>query len=232
MTSAAASTTDPTRARAHAYPISRWYVIPVTERIATKLTPTAVRPTHITLLGLLSGLSAVGLLFAVPSAGRAAAALVLAAWFMDRTDGLLARGQNTASPFGAWLDANVDELHDVAWHTATAFAAASLSQNDLPWFLLIGFLAGKYLFVNGLTEERALTAARDRESVKDAGSGLIRWLRGAYHLPGNADIRLHLLLAALVSGLMTFELAVVAAYYNFRWIVRFGLVAHRLGGRP
>lgn len=227
MTSATASKPDSAQDR---LPISRWYVVPVARRIAARLTCTAVRPTHVTLLGLLPGLSAVGLLFANPSAGPAAAVLILAAWFLDRTDGLLARSQKTASPFGAWLDANVDELHDVAWHTATAYAAAALSGSQLPWFLLIAFLAGKYLFMTGLAEERTLTIPGDPEPAEGGKAGDRSWIRTAYHLPGNADIRLHLLILGLASGFMTVELAVIAAYYNFRWIARFGLTARRLEG--
>ena len=229
MISTGAVKTDPARARSRAYPLSRWYVIPLARQMASWLNPTRVRPTHVTLAGLLFGLSAAGVLFADPTAGTAAAVLVLAAWFMDRTDGLLARSQNTASPFGAWLDANVDELHEVAWHTATACAAASLSGSQMPWFLLIGFLAGKYLFMTGLAEERALAPA-NKEPVEMGGEAFRGRLRAAYHLPGNADIRLHLLVVALACGLMTAELAFIAVYYNIRWIVRYGLTAQRVEG--
>ena len=230
MTSAAASTAALTGERVRAYPISRWYVIPITSRIASWLEPTRIRPNHLTLLGLLFGLLAIGLLLAIPTAGPAAAALILAAWFMDRTDGTLARNQNTATPFGKWLDANVDEFHDVAWHTATAHAAASLTCSQLPWFLLVGFLGGKYLFMNGLAEERALSPACNMGRGVTTGTGFAHHVRAAYHLPGNADVRLHLLVVALLLGLPTVELAVVAAYYNFRWIVRIGLTAQRLEG--
>ena len=230
MTSAALPAIEPSPTRARAYPISRWYVIPVTRRVASWLRPTRLRPNHITFLGLLFGLSAVALLFAMPSAGPVAAVAVLAAWFMDRTDGTLARQQNTASPFGAWLDANVDEIHDVAWHTAMAHAAASLTGNQFPWFLLIGFLGGKYLFMNGLAEERSLSPAAPLPEPGVTGSGIRNWFRAAYHLPANADVRLHLLVVALLLGLPTVELAFVAFYYNFRWIVRIGLTAQRLEG--
>ncbi len=57
-----------------------------------------------------------------------------------------------------------------------------------------------------------------------------RFLRLAYHLPGNADVRVHLLVVALATGYLAAELALVAAYYNLRWIVRYALVARRLGG--
>lgn len=230
MTSAALPAIKPSPTRALAYPISRWYVIPVTRWIASWLRPTRVRPNHITLLGLLFGLSAVGLLFTMPSAGPAAALVILAAWFMDRTDGTLARQQNTASPFGAWLDANVDEIHDVAWHTAMAYAAATLTGSQLPWFLLIAFLGGKYLFMNGLAEERSLSPAVPLPEAVGTGSGIRNGFRAAYHLPANADVRLHLLVIALLLGLPTVELAFVAFYYNFRWIVRIGLTAQRLEG--
>ncbi len=230
MTSRRDATIDPATARLRAYPLSRWYAIPIARQIAAWLRPTLVRPTHVTLIGLLFGLSAAGILVAVPAAGTAAAILVLAAWLMDRTDGTLARSQNTASPFGAWLDANVDELHEVAWHTATACAAASLSGSQVPWFLLIAFLAGKYLFMTGLAEERALAPSGNPDPVEPNVRGFGGWLRDVYHLPGNADIRLHLLVAALVCGLLTVELGFVAVYYNFRWIVRYGLTARRLEG--
>jgi len=230
VSSTSASPSDLARGGPAAYPVSRWYVIPITRRIASRLTHTPVRPTHITLLGLLPGLSAAGLLFADPGAGGVAAALVLAAWFADRTDGLLARSQHSASPFGAWLDANIDELHDVVWHAGAAYAAAALSASQLPWFLLIGFLAGKYLFMTGLAEERTLNGSGEPQPAVPAAAGSCGWIRAAYHLPGNSDIRLHLLIAGLATGWMTAELALVAAYYNFRWIARFGLTARRLEG--
>ena len=230
MTMAADSKSDLTRAQGRAYPISRWYVLPITRRLAAWLCPTRIRPSHLTFTGLLLGLTATGILLSHPHATLPAAGLILAAWFMDRTDGLLARSQNTASPLGAWLDANVDELHEVFWHTAVAGAAASLSDSCVPWLLLVAFLGGKYLFMTGLVEERALTPEGATKSGTAPVGGFRDWLRAAYHLPGNADIRLHLLIACLASGLLTLELALIAVYYNFRWIVRFGLVAGRLEG--
>jgi phosphatidylglycerophosphate synthase len=215
-------------ARARVYPISRWYLLPITERLASRLAATRAKPVHVTLAGLVLGLAAAGWLLADPSGGPVAAVLVLAAWMMDRTDGALARRQGTGSVFGQWLDANVDELNEVAWHTGSAYAAAALGQTSLPWFLLIAFLGGKYLFMTGLAEQRLIEkAAKERDAARPERFG---WLRAAYHLPGDADIRLHFLAATLATGLMTVELSAVAVYYNVRWVARFGLVARRLGG--
>ncbi|HLA85782.1 MAG TPA: CDP-alcohol phosphatidyltransferase family protein [Thermoguttaceae bacterium] len=232
------------------HPLSRWYVGPVAERFARRLERSRVRPVHLTAAGLLAAVGAVVVLAAWPSAGPWAALLVGASWFFDRADGLLARRQGTSSAWGAWLDANVDELVDVGLHTAVASAAARLVGSQLPWFLLIAFLAGKYLFYYGLTIENSASEnsspSRDREgAVADRANCnrsltvaarifknrfIADLLRRCYHLPGDADIRVHLLILALLTGWLTAELALVAAYYNFRWVVRYVLVARRLGG--
>jgi phosphatidylglycerophosphate synthase len=181
---------------------------------------------------LLAATVAAAVLVLRPDAAPVAAAMVLAAWFFDRADGLLARRQQTASAWGAWLDANVDELVDVALQIAVAAAAATLTGSALPWALLIAFLVGKYLLVCGLALEEKDREGRERSCDSDDGPASGRWLRRAYHLPGNADVRVHLLVLALVTGWLTAELALVAAYYNLRWIVRYVLVFRRLGGNP
>jgi phosphatidylglycerophosphate synthase len=243
--------------RARSYPISRWYVRPAADRLARVLTPTAVRPSHLTICGLIAAACGAAVLIRWPEAAPLAAAPVLTAWFFDRADGQLARRQGTASAFGAWLDGNVDELADIGLHAAVAAAAAALSQSTLPWVLWAAFLAGKYLLMYGLAEEREQwTVGRGQRAegseetaiaLQDGGvncalpttycllptahcSPLPRLCRTIWHLPGNADVRLHLLLIALVSGWLTAELAVVAVYYNLRWTVRYVLVARRLGG--
>jgi phosphatidylglycerophosphate synthase len=163
-----------------------------------------------------------------PDAAPLAAFLVLAAWFFDRADGQLARLQGTTSSLGAWLDANVDELHDIGWHVALAFAAASQTVSPWPWLFLFGFLGGKYLFMHGLMTEQSI--ACDNSGAVQVTSARAGCLRSLYHLPGNADVRVHLLIAAVVTGWLTPELALIGVYYNLRWIVRYGLVAHRLRG--
>lgn len=211
------------------YPVSRWYLRPAAARLAERLSPTSVRPVHLTYCGLVAAAGATATLIWQPGAMPLAAALVLAYWFFDRADGLLARRQQTVSAWGAWLDANVDELVDVALHAAAAAVVAARVAAPWPWGLLVAFLAGKYLLMYGLaTEEHAARG----DAVRGADKGCIpdSWIRRAYHLPGNADVRVHLLVLALATGYLAVELAWVAVYYNLRWLVRYGLVARRLGG--
>jgi len=200
--------------------------------LAAVLTPTRVRPTHLTLCGLAVGAIAAAVLVGAPHLAPVAGALVLAAWLFDRADGQLARRQNTVTAWGAWLDANVDELLDVGLHGAVAAAAAWQTASGMPWLLLGAFLAGKYLFMHGIATEEQMPGQSCAESDADprAASRLTRILHAAYHLPGNADVRVHLLAAALLTGWLSAELAIVACYYNVRWIVRYVLVARRLGG--
>jgi phosphatidylglycerophosphate synthase len=222
------------RHQAWAYPISRWYIRPVAERVAGLLAATLIRPSHLTLCGLGLGLAACGLMLWNPTWPPLTGLLVLAAWFCDRTDGLLARRQNTVTPLGAWLDGNVDELLDVAWHVSTAAVLADRFQASWPWLLVLAFVAGKYLFMHSLATEEHFGGTKEPASSQPADpatSPTSRMLRAAWHLPGNADVRIHLLLAALFTGFLAAELVVVAVYYNLRWLVRYGLVARRLGGR-
>jgi len=251
------------RRRAAAHPISRWYLRPLAAQLAALLAPTRVRPVWLTVCGLTAAAAAAAVLVWRPDWMLLAAVLVLVYWFFDRADGLLARRQGTVSAFGAWLDANVDELVDVGLHVAVAAVAASQVAAQWPWFLLIAFLGGKYLLMYGLTveESQAQIAEKTKGPTLHAGGrglklhstcetrstdtepphavrGLLRsdpqttLLQKLYHLPGNADVRIHLLVAALATGWLTPELAIVAIYYNVRWMARYGLVARRLGGSP
>jgi len=234
--------------RAENYPVSRWYLRPAARWLAVALAPTRVRPVQLTFCGLTAAIAAATVLIFLPQAMPLAAVLVLAYWFFDRADGLLARRQRSASALGAWLDANVDELVDVGLHVAVAAAAAEQTATAWPWSLLVAFLAGKYLLMYGLTTEEGSRPARvprlacptvspallDKPAVapdlqsRDGQATSV--LRRAYHLPGNADVRVHLLALALMTGWLTVELALVAVYYNARWMVRYALVARRLGG--
>jgi phosphatidylglycerophosphate synthase len=154
--------------------------------------------------------------------------LILAAWFCDRIDGPLSRLQNVSGPLGAWIDANVDEFVDLGLHVVTAAVAARLSGSPLPWFLLIGFLVGKYLLMHGLASDDDLTlrSAANR-TLTNGEAAPSSWWRTLYHLPANADVRAHLLIIAVAFGWPTWELAFVAVYYNLRWPLRYFLLLRR-----
>lgn len=210
------------------YPIARWYLRPAAGWLAAALVDTPVRPHWLSAAGLLAACAGAATLVCRPDLGPPAALLVLLAWFFDRADGRLARLQGTASRLGAWIDANVDELVDLGLHVAVAAAASFQQQAAWPWALLIAFLIGKYLLMYGLSVEDGLGVGQPREARPDAISR--NWLANAYHLPGNADVRIHVLAGAIAGGWLVAELALVALYYNLRWIVRYALVARRWGG--
>jgi len=211
------------------YPISRWYLRPMAVRLAYRLADTAIRPGHFTLLNLLLIASAVSVLLAFPMWPLLAAGLVLAAWFCDRLDGALARAQGRQSAAGAWLDGNIDELGDLALHGAMA-AVASVSLGNLAWGLFMGFLAGKYLLMYGLQSPEGTSSSHEVPAKPPRPASLLRML---YHLPANADVRIHLAIAALIAAVwnpawLAIELGLIAIYYNLRWSLRYALVLSNL----
>jgi phosphatidylglycerophosphate synthase len=225
------------RSRDKHYPLSRWWLRPLAGILAAGLVRTWVRPWHVSLCGGALAAAAGAVIVVWPEAGPLAGLLVLGGWLCDRTDGQLARRQGTASPRGAWLDANLDELADVGIHLAIAWAAIP-HLGQAAWLLAAAFLAGKYLFVYGLTAEawaNGMPPRRDqadRAALPSAAGGLRGATRRLYHLPANADVRVHFLALALAAGCPTAALAASALYFNLRWIVRYGLVCRRLPGVP
>ena len=223
--------------RAKNYPLARWYSRPAAGRLAEAFAETRLRPWHLTLAGFLCACLAAACVMTAPPLGLAAAAFVLLGWFFDRADGMLARRQGRASPLGAWLDANVDEAVDLGLHVCMAASAATAWQSSWPWVFLIAFLFGKYLLMYGLAAGETIFADADdfgRSTESDSGPAPTRssLLRTLYHLPGNADVRIHLTAFALATGWLTTELALIAVYYNFRWIARIGLLVRRSQNRP
>ncbi len=211
------------------FPCSRWYALPAAARLATALSATSVQPWHVTIVGLILALVGIWILVSGASPAWVAAVFALGAWMCDRIDGPLARLRRAASAGGAWLDANVDELVDLGFQAAIAVAAtrdglASASA----W--LAAVVAGKYLFMYGLASEESLAnAPATKASIACAsrlglGGRALRWL---YHLPANADVRLHFLVVCLATQCYAWQLIALALYYNFRWMVRYGLVLRR-----
>jgi len=209
--------------RARNYPISRWYLRPLAGIASRYLMRSSLQPCHVTWCGFGCTLAAAATILLAPAYCAVAAALIMAAWFCDRLDGQLARRQGTASAYGAWLDGNLDELADIALHTAFAFAAAA-QWGNVAWWLWGAFVSGKYLFMYGLASENSDAVDAAPTPVTTSG----HWATPLYHLPANADVRIHLAMAAAYSGAWGVELAVIAAYYQFRWLARHVLVARRL----
>jgi phosphatidylglycerophosphate synthase len=210
--------------RAENYPISRWFLRPLAGLVARRLTHSNVRPWQVTLAGFGCTLLASASLAVLPTPSAFVCLLILAAWFCDRLDGQLARRQGTATRFGAWLDANLDELADLTLHTAFAYAA-SFRWGNVAWLMWGAFVVGKYLFMYGLAFEESEAPA---ESIAEPSEQSL--LRRCYHWPANADVRIHLAAAAAFCGWLEVELAFIAVYYQVRWIARYVLVARRLRG--
>jgi phosphatidylglycerophosphate synthase len=138
---------------------------------------------------------------------------------LDTADGHLARLQGTASPFGRWLDAVLDELGDMALHAAIAWAA--FARDSAPVWLVLGMLyaMGKYLFqvVNATWEaNKDSTTDEAKSSTGRTSIALESSLPKLVRLAGHADIRWHLWIVLAFLGRLDLGLAAYALYFPIR----------------
>ncbi len=197
-------------------PIGRFWALGPARLLARALKPTRVRPNAVTMAsaGLVLAASALVAVDGPAWASRwmAAAALALAL-VLDTADGHLARLQGTASEFGRWLDANLDELGDMALHASIAWAA--FARAGQPAWLLTGmaYAMGKYLFVVGASSGAALEPASGSKSSAPARPAGIRSLAV---LAGHADVRWHLWIVLAAIGRLDAALVAYTLYFPSR----------------
>lgn len=212
-------------------PLGRYWSLAPARAIAQALRPTRVRPNAVTLAaaGLMLG-AAAAVALATPGVGvQCLIALALAvALVLDTADGHLARLQGTASEFGRWLDAYLDELADMALHAAIAWGAF-VRDGHTGW-LLLGMLyaMGKYQFVVATAEPAAPPPSR-HEGGGDQSKhvALTQGIAALVRLAGHADIRWHLWIVLAALGRLDAALAAYALYFPARALA----VAVRKGAR-
>lgn len=203
------------RRRREYQPLGRFWAARPALAIARALAPTAIRPNHVTIAAGSAMLAAAGMVAfgRTTFAGQLAPALAIAACLiLDTADGHLARLQGTASDFGRWLDANLDELGDMALHAATAWSAYARSGHAAWLAIGMAYAAAKYLFAFGTTSAADGMASRGTTALAPP-PGLVR---RAAHLVGHADIRLHLWIVLAAAGRLPWALAAYAAYFAAR----------------
>ncbi len=215
-------------------PIGRFWALGPARRLARTLAPTRVRPNTLTLASaalMLGGSVRVAMGLARPSEQVATASALAMALVLDTADGHLARLQGTASEFGRWLDAFLDELCDLTLHAAIAWAA--FVRDGRPAWLVLGivYASGKYLFLVGTTNDRGdepvarPSAGQPHLSVKALPEPEPRpeapsTLTSAVRLAGHADVRWHLWIVLAALGRLDFALVAYAAYYPARSLAK------------
>jgi phosphatidylglycerophosphate synthase len=199
-------------------PIGRFWALEPARRLARLLRPTRIRPNAVTIASSAMVLAASGLVAVNGphwasrwlASGSLALALVL-----DTSDGHLARLQGTASEFGRWLDANLDELGDMALHAAIAWAA--FVRDGEPLWLVVGMLyaMGKYMFMVGAGSGTRLDASPEPNALVSVTRPTGR-LRSMVVLAGHADVRWHLWIVLAALGRLDVALVAYALYFPIR----------------
>jgi hypothetical protein len=206
--------------RREAYqPLGRYWALGPARLLARLLCPTAVHPNALTLTaaGLMLGGSAVVAFAPMSTLARCATTAVLAlALVFDTADGHLARLQGTATDFGRWLDALLDEFCDLGLHAAIAWAA--FVRDGAPLWLVVGMVygMGKYLFMVGneswTAQGTKLIEAPTPRPLAPPTARPSAWLRRL----GHADIRWHLWIVLAALGRLDLALLVYAVYFPVR----------------
>jgi phosphatidylglycerophosphate synthase len=198
-------------------PIGRFWALAPARALAQRLAPTTIRPNAVTLASgalMLICAAVVALGGSSPAARGITAALLGLALVLDTADGHLARLQGTASDFGRWLDAQLDELGDMALHAAIAWSA--FARTGQPGWLVLGmgYAMGKYLFITGAMSGESPSAGTIAVADPRPPSGL----RALAVLAGHADVRWHLWIVLAACGRLDLALITYAAYFPLRAI--------------
>ncbi len=213
---AALASADEELVRRRTYqPLGRFWALGPSRVLARILEPTIIRPNAVTLASAATMLAAAAVVaFAaqgVLSRTIVAAALALGL-VLDTADGHLARLQGTASEFGRWLDAVLDELVDMVLHGAIAWAAFGISGNPIWLIFAFVYAMGKYLFVVAQQGAELVGAAGTTAEVSVPPSMATATVR----LIGHADVRWHLWIVLAAMGRLDVALVVYAAYFPVR----------------
>jgi len=208
-------------------PLGRYWALQPARRLANALCPTRVRPNGLTLASAFLVLSAAAVsAFLAPSilVALATATVLALALVLDTADGHLARLQGTASEFGRWLDASLDELGDMALHAGIAWGTYTQT-GDVRW-LVLGMLygMGKYLFFTFTlpTPEETKSSSLGQAPHVSSGASLTPQVAptskvtNAVRLIGHADVRWHLWIILALLGRLDLALVGYTAYFPLR----------------
>jgi phosphatidylglycerophosphate synthase len=209
---------------------------PMSRGVTRLLLRTAVTPTHVTLLGIVTGLLGALGLATVSYWGRVGGVLLLiVSLVLDCVDGDLARARLDENPMGARLDVIGDYLVNLA---VFAGLAIGLWREGLPpgggWaaLALVGGVGGAMTTIHLLFIRPVLRRGGDLHWAGDAGS--LRGQPGASVLEklASRDYTYLLLLLAIVGHLEWFLYAAASGAWLFTaGVLAYALFAYRRGAR-
>lgn len=213
--------------RSEFFTISKYTLRPLGKIFANWLySRTGFTANHLTLARIAVGLLGALLFFQGEYGATFLAGIcVLTSWFLDLTDGQLARLRNESSKFGAYLDSVGDGVIDNLYYLAIAVSSYRLTGSEIYLWLALLFLFGKYVFVNStlllpivLTKE-----VRPKEPQRDAlPSGGDSWkalIKKTVSVLDDTDVRIHFLSLSAIFNLAVVPLVFHVIYFNLRWMM-------------
>ena len=193
-------------------PLGRYWALAPARAIARVLAPTRIHPNAVTVAAASMMLFAAWIVGSGLGWNLVAASSLAVALILDTADGHLARLQGTASEFGRWLDAVLDEMADMALHAGIAWGM--FAATGRPVWLVAGmsYAMGKYLFVVATRDDATTPKATEPDAIPE-GPGP---LTSAVRLAGHADVRWHLWIVLAAFGHLEWALIAYAIYFPAR----------------
>jgi phosphatidylglycerophosphate synthase len=203
-------------------PVGRYTVQPIARKLADILARTAVTPNQITATGLACGVLSAAMLTSSDKYIIATGGIfTLLFWILDITDGQVARLNNMCSDFGAWFDANVDQIVENLLYLSISIAGYLHTRNVIYLIAGIVIFFGKYMYFHvWLSRQNYLTKSNEHfaqvmaENIKNNKKNLFV---AVFLFWCNFDVRIHLLSFCALINRPEYALIFYAVYFNLRW---------------
>jgi phosphatidylglycerophosphate synthase len=207
-------------------PIGKYTVRPAAMLLARILAKTAITPNQITAAGLVTGIISAALItFGQKYTIAAGGIVILLFWMLDMTDGQVGRLKNMCSDFGAWFDANTDQIVENLLYISISVGGYLHTNNTI--YLLIGIFifSGKFMYFQILLSRQSLLA----KSNGKYGPALVESVKRDKHnlfistflFWCNYDVRIHFLSLCALINRLEYALIFYAVYFNFRWMMAY-----------
>jgi phosphatidylglycerophosphate synthase len=172
----------------HKYlPIDRFIIRPPAALLVRALFKTSVTPNQLTMCSFLFGLAAgLAYLGGAPAFFILGGVLVMISTIFDCADGMLARGKDMTSRYGAFLDLFLDRIADFAVLSGAAFGYFRFTQNIR--FLVFGLVTiGLYFLQVSLYYINSLYGRSDKNGEGAEAKSLAVFLIFIFSIIGRPD---------------------------------------------
>lgn len=204
----------------HLYPIARYYLVPLAQKIAFLLSKYNFSPNFVTFVNAGVGV-VICYFFLINKFLALNCFLILLWWTLDHADGHLARLLKKQTPLGEFLDSF---LGSAIWHAMHLFIAFGLYFfTHLSLYLILGifYMYGNFMYARSNALRIKMKSEKNQSSISVSRNEKLHMIKKAISLMDDTDVRIHLLSFVSFFKLPVVSLIYNTVYFNFRWMINF-----------